>query len=223
MSAQIPLARRPVFWLGALLGVVLLIGAFAMGITFGSPSGEAAAPPASETERPSPSEEADAKPTPTADPAVDFGPLPKECTGLYTHDFTPEVVPLVLNPAWTTDPAGGFDGLGTNDPGVAALLEPAARLQCAWADPEAVEPAFVVTTGAVVTAEQRDAAFEALGAAGFSCYEEAGGTRCIIEGEGGDGPWGESHFFRDDAWLATKWNVIAPDGYTPDMVAAVWG
>lgn len=38
-----------------------------------------------------------------------------------------------------------------------------------------------------------------------------------------NGTVGESHFLREGVWLATWWLNIAPDGYTHDIVAALWG
>lgn len=60
-------------------------------------------------------------------------------------------------------------------------------------------------------------------AVGYSCFDELEGTRCVTETEPTpDGQSGESHFFRDGIWIATLWINAGPDGYTHDIVAALF-
>lgn len=218
MSQSVPLARRPIFWAGAALGVLLLVAAFVVGMNVGGAEREPVAG-ASETPRPSPTAGEEAV---EAEEPVDNGPLPADCSGLYTRDWAPDMAPLVLNPEWVQAPDSGFPRFGSNDPGLVTMLDGTTRVECNWVGADGPGGVFLVTSGALLTPEQHDEVIGILSAS-YTCYEELEGTRCIIEGEGDGGLWGESHFLRDDVWLATKWSEIAPEGYTHDMIAAVWG
>ena len=70
---------------------------------------------------------------------------------------------------------------------------------------------------------QQEETLAHLGDLGYNCYEELEGTRCVVEQEGEVGAFGESHFMRSGIWIATGWVNAAPDGYTHDIVATVFG
>ena len=58
--------------------------------------------------------------------------------------------------------------------------------------------------------------------AGFDCYEQLDGTRCVTRTETDGDVVGESHFLRDDIWLSTFWSNAGVRGYTENMVEALW-
>lgn len=123
-----------------------------------------------------------------------------------------------------------------NDPGVtmlstenADLLEiihgGAPTLRCSWGKPSEYGLATNVT---VIDADQAEAVLAALPAAGFGCEALGDGTVCRIEQKGvtlDDNEYtrGETHYVGDGAVVTTAWINFAPDGYTEDVVATLWG
>lgn len=123
-----------------------------------------------------------------------------------------------------------------NDPGVtmlstenADLLEiihsGAPTLRCSWGKPSEYGLATNVTA---IDAEQATSLVSVLGAAGFGCETMGDGTVCRIEQRGvtlDDNEYtrGETHYIADDALVTTAWINFAPDGYTEDVVATLWG
>lgn len=220
-----PLVRRPVFWL--ILVAAILVVSLGLTLAFalsGRPGTEIASPSAT----PSPSAPPSTAATPpTETSAATEEPagvaIPDSCDRIYTRDWTPEFEGLVLNPAWTADPDSGVH-LGSRDATAAGLLESIARLTCKWGHPNGGSDRGLTTNVAVVDAQQAAdmrAHFEAVG---YSCYEEMEGVRCVVETEPtDDGQSGESHFFREGVWIATRWVNAGPDGYTHDIVTALFG
>jgi hypothetical protein len=123
-----------------------------------------------------------------------------------------------------------------NDPGVtmlstenADLLEiihgGAPTLRCSWGMPSEYGLATNVTA---VTAEQADAVVAALPAAGFGCETLGEGTVCRIEQRGvtlDDEEYlrGETHYVGAGGLVTTAYINFAPEGYTEDIVATLWG
>jgi len=123
-----------------------------------------------------------------------------------------------------------------NDPGVtmlstenADLLEiihgGAPTLRCSWGQPSEYGLATDVTA---VDGDESTAILEELPAAGFGCEALAGGTVCRIEQKGitlDDKEYtrGETHYVGDGALVTTAWINFAPEGYTEDIVATLWG
>ena len=123
-----------------------------------------------------------------------------------------------------------------NDPGVtmlstenADLLEiihgGAPTLRCSWGQPSEYGLATNVT---VIDGEQETAVLAALPAAGFGCEALGDGTVCRIEQKGvtlDDEEYtrGETHYVGDGAVVTTAWINFAPEGYTEDVVATLWG
>lgn len=217
------LAQRPVFWLAIVAAVMLGIVAVAAGAAVGSAG--SAAPAAT-------AEPAAARPAPSANtpvvvvPApVDEAPasiIPAECSLIYGTDWAAELGPvLVLNPAWTDDAQSGVR-YGTDDAGLATVLEATAVRTCVWAQENGGGGVGLTTNVASVTAEQQESVLAQMADIGYDCFEELGGRRCIVEGEDDAGSWGESHFAREGVWVATKWVNTAPDGYTHDIVNTLW-
>lgn len=157
--------------------------------------------------------------TAVADPNM---PHPSSCEELYSPAMVDAFGSLVLNPEWTAAPDSGVHD-GTNDLELVSIINSAEHLTCAWGN-EAGGSGTGLTTNLVwVTPELAAAAKARLDAAGFTCYDELSGVRCLTETTSEEGTWGESHFIRDGIWLATKFVNAGPDGYTHDMVANVWG
>lgn len=159
----------------------------------------------------------------SAPPATVAVEVPSDCSGIYTKDWAPEMWGHVLNPAWADGP-DGTGVSGSNDEDLVATLTDTVELSCYWLNARGPSDNGHVTTDiAALTSEQTAAVLGHMNDIGFSCYPEHGGTRCVIEREGTEGPTGESHFLRDGIWSATAWYAISPDGYTADIERALFG
>ncbi|GLI27934.1 hypothetical protein ARHIZOSPH14_21760 [Agromyces rhizosphaerae] len=148
--------------------------------------------------------------------------VPDTCEGIYTRDWATELDPLVLNPAWAAP-----EGLrGSKDPVLTGLLDRGTtELICTWGFPTHPGHFGITTEIATVGEALAEESVVAAAGQGYDCYDELTGTRCIIQWEHseGDGRGGESHFLRDGLWSATSWVNVPADGYTHDIVAAIWG
>ncbi|MEI5585577.1 MULTISPECIES: hypothetical protein [unclassified Agromyces] len=222
---DVPLLRRPTTWLvAAVIALVLAVAAVAGAMLL--PGSRPAAEPAP-TERPVPAAAGTPAPvlpgTAASAPAGGGPAVPADCASAYATDWTGSFAPdYVLNPGWATG-EGAPVLLGTDDPGALPTLEQAAALTCAWLPAEPSDGRTgMVTTIAAVDETQRTAALGAFEAGGLECYEELEGTRCVAEWEDAAGPAGESHFFREGVWIATRWSGPAVTGYTHDIIAAVF-
>ena len=123
-----------------------------------------------------------------------------------------------------------------NDPGVTMLstenadlldiIHGGARtLRCSWGEPSEYGLATNVTA---IDAEQSGVILGAIPAAGFGCEALGEGTVCRIEQRGvtlDDEEYtrGETHYIGDGGLVTTAWIDFAPEGYTEDIVATLWG
>ncbi|KQO95821.1 hypothetical protein [Leifsonia sp. Leaf264] len=183
-------------------------------------------PPYAETATPTPDPTPEPTPEPTATPSPTTFTvaIPADCSAIYTKDWTPEMKNLVLNPDGTN--VGPNDVLGTTDEELRPILSDSVKLACYWMVPPEIQHGDlgeVHTNVASVSAQQSDAALARMAEAGYSCSAELGGTSCVIQQETTEGAYGESQFIRDGVWIATSWGVQLPDGYTEDIVAALFG
>lgn len=194
-------------------GYAVGLGATASDAVAGEGSGSAPSRPAPETGAPvAPLPEPGEQPTSV---------VPAACSDIYTTDWSAQMSGLVLNPTRAADP--GQPALyGSTDDALVAVLKAAEPLSCRWDGEHGGSDRFLVTNVAELQADQQPEVLARLASLGLSCYDELGGTRCIIEGSDDNGFWGESHFLRDGVWIATRWMNIAPDGYTHDIVNTLW-
>ena len=218
------LLRRPAFWLVVVAALLLASVATVVGITLGAGRGadtsasdtptpgtaatDAATPPAVATEAP-----------PPTDAAV---VIPASCLEIYSRDWSAELGGLVLNPPWTETPGNG-PFWGSNDNGAVTVLEATTKLTCAWVGSNGGGDVGLITNLAQLTPEQELSTVVYLGSIGQACYEELGGTRCVIEWNSEAGDSGESHFLREGVWSATRWSNVVADGYTHDIATAIFG
>jgi hypothetical protein len=159
-----------------------------------------------------------ATPIPTVTDAAPAGPKhPSSCADIYTTDWASTLAPLVLNPAWAKDPASGVHN-GTDDAGLATVLEAAAAVTCMWGNASGGGDVGLTTNVAVLTEPQQADVTARMNGLGYSCFAELKGLRCVTETTADAGSWGESHFLREGLWLATKWVNASPEGYTHDIV-----
>ena len=147
--------------------------------------------------------------------------LPSSCEEIYSAEMLAEL--QAANPP-------------LNDPGVTMLSSENAELleiihggdptnRCSWGEPSEFGLATNVT---VIDQAQSAALAEALPAAGFGCEPLGDGTICRIEQRGitlDDEEYtrGETHYIGGGALVTTAWINFAPEGYTEDIVATLWG
>lgn len=217
------------FWLAVGAAVLLVAVAVFAGMAIGASSGGAGA---AASDRPTPSASAtDASTTPSTVPPTETAPpseapgaaaIPASCTDAYTRDWGAELGGLALNPPWTETPGNG-PLWGSNDRGAITVLEATSRLTCAWVGSNGGGDVGIITNLASLTPEQEASMAAYLAGAGQTCYAELEGTRCVVEWTSDAGDSGESHFLRGGIWSATRWSNVAADGYTHDIVAAIFG
>ena len=219
------LLRRPVFWLVAVVLMITVALGVIVAIAVGNspePADAVATPAAGQTTTPDPTAASPVS-TPSPEPTTSPVGIPTDCREIYTKDWTPQMAGRVLNPAWASDPTLGTQD-GTHNAEFASLLATTKQLTCHWGAPDGGSGRFIVTNIAALTIEQQAGAIANAQTNGFSCYPELDGTRCVIETvPDNDGQLGESHFFRDGIWIATLWTNLQPDGYTQDIVEALFG
>lgn len=213
-----PLAKRPVFWLGIAAALLAITVAFVAGMLIGGFTGTVPSPSPTSVDRPTPAaQSAVAVVTP---PGPSAAGIPADCADLYTRDWQAELA-LALNPAWADTPESGVR-YASGDVGLQTMLEATTQLTCIWATPEGGSDVGITTNVASLTDVQQEEMLAHLGDLGYDCYEEFDGSRCVVEQEGEVGAFGESHFLRSGVWIATGWVNAAPDGYTHDIVAAIF-
>ncbi|WP_022893906.1 hypothetical protein [Agromyces subbeticus] len=221
-GARRPLARRPQFWFLVAAAALLIVVAMLVGTVIGGTTGGGAALPSSTDSAGAVTTPPGSTPSTTPIATEVAHGIPTECAELYTRDWSSDFAPLVLNPAWTLEPGSGVR-LGSTDDTAVELLEANAAVTCTWASPAGGSDRGLTTNAATVSEAERAAMLAHFGEKGYVCYEELEGTRCVIEtAPSPDGQSGESHFFRDDVWIATHWVNAGPDGYTHDIVAAIF-
>ena len=86
----------------------------------------------------------------------------------------------------------------------------------------------MATNVTIVDAAQSEAILTALTEAGFACVAELGGTVCrfaqsMINQDDEIAELTETQVLRGNAWVTTYTINFAVDGYTEDLVAAIWG
>lgn len=201
----------------AFSAMVLLLAATAAGC-----APEPAAPTPSDTPTPSPSA---TSPSPTASPspttAADDIVLPGACEDIYS--------PAMLASLNEQAPPLNHPDVTMNSTQYVELLEILSSglptLRCSWGAPSEYG---LATNVSIVDAAQSAAVLAALPAAGFECYDHAGGTICRISErtvtyDDTEAAFGETHYVRANGWVSTAWLNFAPQGYTEDIVATLWG
>lgn len=213
-----------VAWFVSAVAAVLVDTAAVFGalqvIEFRASQLEIAAPAGSST--PSPGSPPDPRPSssataPTGDPRV-----PMDCANLYSEAMTGTLTGagLVLQPLATNT---RYLQPGTTDPQLRTLLEPGELVECVWLDNAGGEQSGVLTVVSAVNEAETDAAASRLVALKMTRLTEQGGVRFFVEGQDASGKaQGESHFFRDGLWFATRWYGYGPYGYTADMARTVF-
>ena len=149
--------------------------------------------------------------------------LPDTCADLYTDDMKRVLARagLEVNSAWT-----GARNLppGTADTELLRLLPTDDRLECFWLDEFGGEDSALLTVLVESTETNTQAAMTRLTELGLTRREENGGVRFFTESRDAAGELhGESHFFRDGLWFATRWYGPGQFGYTADMAKRVFG
>ncbi|MFD1715767.1 hypothetical protein ACFSBZ_14945 [Amnibacterium flavum] len=171
-------------------------------------------------------------PAPTSTPSVIATPepvtaykIPATCDGLYSAETRAgyEASGVVLGRPDLD--LSQYKTLGSNDDALAAFISgPGVKLTCGWWAAQGDSFHVGLRTNVVVADAATIAAAQArLTEMGITPASTDGGTRYAIEMSSEDGPYGESHFFRDDLWLATAWSQFGPDGYTANLVAQIFG
>lgn len=159
-------------------------------------------------------------PLETSAPPAATKPVPAACTDVYTADY---IAMMEGNGYPLNDPTFSLE-LGTRDDQLGELIRSSPTLRCTWGG---ASESGLLTNATQVTADQSAAVEARLRELGFTCYPELEGLRCVtqeaIETDGQASYIGESHFLRDDLWLATLWINATPDEYTPGMVRKIWG
>ncbi|UIN29712.1 hypothetical protein [Microbacterium binotii] len=111
-----------------------------------------------------------------------------------------------LNSGGVSLPATQVESLrGLIDSGVPTL-------RCTWGTGAGSALATSVT---IVDPADAPRIQDMLAAAGFVCADNSGGILCSNGNE--------ADFLRGNGWVATSWSGNAPDGYTEDVVATLWG
>ena len=211
---------------GAVILFLMLSGAGAEPGAAGpsdSPTPSAEAGAASQTPQPDATTEPTTEPTTaptTAPPAVGVV-FPAACEDLFDQSMLDEMPRHVLNPPWMSEP-GNPTMYGASDDALIQVIEGNKHLSCTFAKPSGGGETGITTNvvqvdaAAVATVTAR---FEALG---HECFEELSGVRCVMETKHEEGLYGESHFLRDDIWLATIYANLSPDGYTHHIIGNIW-
>ncbi|WP_111719465.1 hypothetical protein [Homoserinimonas sp. OAct 916] len=211
---------------GAVILYLMLSGAGAEPGAAGpsdSPAPSAETGAASQTPQPDATTEPTTEPTTaptTAPPAVGVV-FPAACEDLFDQSMLDEMPRYEINPPWVLDPETP-PNYGTADDQLKQVIENNKHITCVFAKPSGGGEAGIntnvvqvdVTTAAAVTAR--------LKALGQNCYEELSGVRCVMENKHEEGMYGESHFLRDDIWLATGYGNMGPDGYTHHIIGNIW-
>lgn len=160
--------------------------------------------------------------SPSSSPSEDAGTalvLPGACEDIYSDAMFAHLTttaPPLNDPGHTmpsTELAAGRE-----------VLDAAPTLRCTWGGASEYGLSTNVT---FVDAGQSASIEQAAVEAGMTCKPHAEGTICRIRQDRFvDGELyatdGETHYFRDNGWVATHWINFAPEGYTEDIVATLW-
>ncbi|QIG38156.1 hypothetical protein G5T42_00565 [Microbacterium sp. 4R-513] len=181
-----------------------------------SPSATASSPVASPSSTPS------ATPSATATAGADADiELPASCEQIYSASMLASLNaanPPLNHPDVTMHSTQNAELLETLTSGIPTL-------RCSWGTPSEYGLATNVST---VDPAQSAAVLSALNTSGFGCEDAMGGTICRIEQktinlDDKEVTFGETHFLRGNGWVSTAWINFAPEGYTEDIVATLWG
>lgn len=126
--------------------------------------------------------------------------------------------PPLNDPAITLTSTQNVDALEVLSAGVPTL-------RCTWGQ---AGQAGLATTVSIIDAAQSQQLLGSLAATGFACDTLNGGVTCtqqqtVINQDDKMVTITESHVFRGNGWVATTSIDFAPDGYTEDIVATLWG
>lgn len=176
--------------------------------------------PATPTATSSTTPEPSASPSATVDAGGDIT-MPATCEAIYSPEMLASLQaqnPPLNDPGVTMYSSQIVEALEVLDSG-------APTLRCSWGQPSEVGLSTNVT---IVDSAQAGTVRSALQNAGFGCEEAQGGTVCRFEEElmTQDDTLvhrGETHYLRGNGWVATAWLNFAPEGYTEDIVATLWG
>lgn len=184
----------------------------------GTPTGTPSGTPSATMNEPTPGPSV--TPIETEKPQAGFE-VPAACEEIYSAAMLADL--NAANPP-LNDP--GVTMLSSENADVLELIHSGAQtLRCSWGQPSEFGLATNVTA---VDAEQGAAVLAALQAAGFGCEALGAGTVCRIEQRGvtlDDEEYtrGETHYLGEGGLVTTAWINFAPDGYTEDVVATLWG
>jgi len=183
-----------------------------------TPSASPSASPSATLEEPTPGPSV--TPTETEKPQADFA-VPGACEQIYSAEMLARL--QSANPP-LNDP--GVTLLSTQNADLLDIINGgAATLRCSWGQPSEYGLATNVTA---IDDPQKDAVLAALQNAGFGCEALGGGTVCRIEQKGvslDDKEYtrGETHYVGSGGLVTTAWVNFAPEGYSEDIVATLWG
>lgn len=155
-----------------------------------------------------------------AQPAPSFA-VPASCEALYSRAMFDAL--QSDNPP-LNDP--GIDIYATEDVvGLEILAAGIPTIRCTWGAPGGPGLATNVSR---ISSDQEASLLASFAAAGMACSEDLGGTMCRVERQVMDRDdnivsIGETQFLRSGGWVATHWVSFAPEGYTEDIVATLWG
>jgi hypothetical protein len=204
---------------------LLVVAATAGGLAACAP--EPGEPTPSSTPRPSVSASESASPTapstptPTATASADEIALPATCEDIYSDTMLASLnskAPPLNDPGVTLHSSQNAELLEVLSSGIPTI-------RCTWGAPSEFG---LATNVSIVDAAQADAVLATLNSSGFGCAEQSGGTICRIEQktitqDDQEVTFGETHFVRGNGWVSTAWINFAPEGYTEDIVASLWG
>ncbi|MEZ3159854.1 hypothetical protein AB1K54_04815 [Microbacterium sp. BWT-B31] len=175
---------------------------------------------ASPTTAPPPPATPAATPAATDEPVAGFV-LPTECEQIYSASMLSSL--QAENPP-LNDP--GVTMLSTQNVDALEILESGIpTLRCTWGQPGGIGLATNVTA---VSADQTAALESGFRNAAFGCAAELGATVCRIEQrsislDDVEVVQTETQVLREGVWVSTRTINFAPDGYTEDVVATMWG
>lgn len=216
--------NRSLIALGVIAGVlaialVVVIGLIIGGQFSGRPAADGSASPSTTA---TPSTEPTTSPEPTTTPAPGQLARPTDCQALYPAGYIQTVENeqrFAFNPDWAKPLT---DWIASNDDSLKTMLRGSDRLTCIFVNPNGGSERGVETNVVSVTEAQATAAIDRMKAASYSCSDDHGGTRCVIEWSGAGNDGGEQHFLRDGLWVATRWSNTTLTGYTTTIIETLF-
>ncbi|MCR2810084.1 MULTISPECIES: hypothetical protein [unclassified Microbacterium] len=178
-------------------------------------------PTASRSPSTTPSATAAPTPTPTETAAAgDSIELPTACEQLYS----PGMLAALQEQAPLNDP--GVTMTSTQVVGALEILSSGIpTIRCSWGLPSETG---LATNVSLVDAAQSTALLDAFANSGFACEPSGEGTICrytqtVIDLDDNQVELTETHVLRGNGWVSTATINFAPEGYTEDIVATLWG